>query len=222
MNMEGLEKSLKTNFVGAANQLAQLFTHSVSYQKQAYVHGYNKSIKEVMEWLIKENQHPISVDSLMEFLRSRIQEPNVPVETSKQEDTNSNSNNNSVPPSPHVFPQGPSPTVFPQSYHNLPGDQLNVGSGNNSSKPTPLGIPESFELRNSNSAATFNFSASETAVPVIVSSTANPANVAVPLSNSNHFAYLQTASNVSSPTSFPLSEKKTKLGSGIKHGLFLL
>jgi len=77
MEMEALEKSLKASFVGAANQLTQLYTNSISYQKQAYVHGYNKSTRDLMEWVLKQSNSrskSISVDALLHLLRERLED----------------------------------------------------------------------------------------------------------------------------------------------------
>eukprot|EP01114_Cavostelium_apophysatum_P012608 TRINITY_DN2862_c0_g1_i1.p1 TRINITY_DN2862_c0_g1~~TRINITY_DN2862_c0_g1_i1.p1 ORF type:complete len:236 (-),score=36.86 TRINITY_DN2862_c0_g1_i1:58-765(-) len=73
--MEDLDKSLKTSFVGAANQLTQLYTNSLSFQKEAFVHGYDKSTAETIEWVLKNSANNgnknVSVDDLLLFLRSR-------------------------------------------------------------------------------------------------------------------------------------------------------
>lgn len=71
--MDPIEKSLKSSFVGAANQLTQLYTSSLNYQKQAFYQGYNRSTRDTLEWAIKQSQNKssISVTDLLEYLRTR-------------------------------------------------------------------------------------------------------------------------------------------------------
>jgi len=79
--MESLEKSLKTSFVGAANQITQLYTNSLNFQKQAYVHGYNQATRDALEFVLKHyspNTRTIPIDNLLEHLKNKLEENRAP------------------------------------------------------------------------------------------------------------------------------------------------
>jgi len=85
MEMESLEKSLKTTFVGAANQITQLYTNSLHFQKQAYVHGYNQSTRDTLEFLLKNystNSRTIPINELLDYLKNKLEENSSPVGSS--------------------------------------------------------------------------------------------------------------------------------------------
>src|SRR5690242_18426937 len=84
MEMESLEKSLKTSFVGAANQITQLYTNALNFQKQAYVHGYNQANRDTLEFILKRygaNNASIPADELLEFLKNKLETNGVPFES---------------------------------------------------------------------------------------------------------------------------------------------
>lgn len=85
--MEGEEdylKSLRTVFIGAANQLTLLYTKGVNGQKQAYLDGYSTATKDFMKWIVKYSttnnnnaqfgKRTIPVDELIYFLRFKLDE----------------------------------------------------------------------------------------------------------------------------------------------------
>jgi len=85
--MEGEEdhlKSLRTAFIGAANQLTLLYTKGVNGQKQAYLDGYSTATKDFMKWIVKYSttnnnnaqfgKRTIPVDELIYFLRFKLDE----------------------------------------------------------------------------------------------------------------------------------------------------
>jgi len=79
--MESLEKSLKTSFVGAANQITQLYTNSLNFQKQSYTQGYNQATRDILEFIIKnysQNTRTIPVENLIEFLKNKVDSPKNP------------------------------------------------------------------------------------------------------------------------------------------------
>lgn len=53
-NIETIEKSLKNSFVTTANQLTILYTNSINFQKESFIQGYKKSIKETIEWILQQ------------------------------------------------------------------------------------------------------------------------------------------------------------------------
>jgi len=90
--MESLEKSLKTSFVGAANQITQLYTNALNFQKQSYVHGYNQANRDTLEFILKRygsNNASIPAE-LLEFLKNKLETNGIPFENGhapKSEDT---------------------------------------------------------------------------------------------------------------------------------------
>lgn len=52
-NLDNFERALKGSFVGAANQLTQLYTNSLQFQKQSFMHGYNRAVRDMIDWLLK-------------------------------------------------------------------------------------------------------------------------------------------------------------------------
>lgn len=88
MEMESLEKSLKSSFVGTANTLTQMYTNSLNCQKQAYVLGYTQSNRDTLEYILK-NVHTkkLSVDHILEYLKMKLEEsgsPKTDIETDVQ------------------------------------------------------------------------------------------------------------------------------------------
>jgi len=77
MEMESFEKTLKTSFVGAANQITQLYTNSLNFQKQAYAHGYNQATRDTLEFVLKNyssNVRTIPTDDLLEYLKNKLEQ----------------------------------------------------------------------------------------------------------------------------------------------------
>jgi len=103
MDLEALEKSLKASFVSSANQLTQLYTNSLSFQKQAYIHGYNKSTRDMMEWILKQQAtgtKTMSMDVFLQYLRSRLEGEENSQKPSQNESPRSTSSTSSPSPSP--------------------------------------------------------------------------------------------------------------------------
>src|SRR4051812_12253538 len=73
-----VEKALKASFVSAANHLTTLYTTGINAQKQAFSQGYNKSIKDTMEWVSKNqsNKTTINTAELLEYLKMRLEASN--------------------------------------------------------------------------------------------------------------------------------------------------
>eukprot|EP01112_Ceratiomyxa_fruticulosa_P005152 TRINITY_DN1573_c0_g1_i5.p1 TRINITY_DN1573_c0_g1~~TRINITY_DN1573_c0_g1_i5.p1 ORF type:complete len:293 (-),score=74.36 TRINITY_DN1573_c0_g1_i5:272-1150(-) len=78
--MDLLEKSLKTSFTGAANQLTQLYMGALQAQKKAYIFGYHSCLVDVLAALSRagfgngatvEKATVMAVDALLEYLRSK-------------------------------------------------------------------------------------------------------------------------------------------------------
>eukprot|EP01119_Soliformovum_irregulare_P014415 TRINITY_DN3942_c0_g1_i1.p1 TRINITY_DN3942_c0_g1~~TRINITY_DN3942_c0_g1_i1.p1 ORF type:complete len:199 (-),score=22.52 TRINITY_DN3942_c0_g1_i1:74-670(-) len=87
-SLDALDRSLKASFVGTANQLTQMYTNSLNFQKQAYVLGYNQSSRDTLEHILKQVQSKktITVEQILEHLRSRLEDGSSKSEESVQQD----------------------------------------------------------------------------------------------------------------------------------------
>jgi len=86
---ENLETRLKASFVSTANQLTQLYTHSLNFQKQNYCSGfyagYSKSLQDTTNWISKNSTDKvIPIELVIEYLKSQLEqvEEEIPVNSS--------------------------------------------------------------------------------------------------------------------------------------------
>jgi hypothetical protein len=168
---ESPEKVLRSSFVGAANQLTQLYTQSLNITKQAYSRGYAKGIYETLEFVLRkaeaEKTQSIDISTLVGFLKERINQVSE-TENLDSSQTSSNKrdegpnlsvNNNSLPT--------PQTTNF-----QVPSYSTNSNSifGHTSERITP-NQQSSFDAASNNSGSSFSFSSSSTSPPFYFSST---------------------------------------------------
>jgi len=70
--MEDIEKLLKGAFIGAANQLTQLYVQGLQQQKQSFAIGYNSAIENVIQFVINnstDSSPHINLELLLDFLK---------------------------------------------------------------------------------------------------------------------------------------------------------
>ncbi|PRP89730.1 hypothetical protein PROFUN_00072 [Planoprotostelium fungivorum] len=85
-NNGGHHDHLKSAFVAAANQLTKLYTQSLTSASEAYQQGYQRSHKDVQEWLVKHQQAGKKTISIEEILRRKTEAEN---STAKEENASS-------------------------------------------------------------------------------------------------------------------------------------
>lgn len=123
--MEDIEKALKGTFIGAANQLTQLYVQGLQQQKNSFAIGYNSALENVIQFVINSSNGSspnINMDLLLEFLkkeRSKYPQPSSPSSPDLKNDVND------------IRPSTPTPTSTPapaSSITSLPS-QSNSNDG---------------------------------------------------------------------------------------------
>jgi hypothetical protein len=102
--MENSERLLKASFVGAANQLTQLYVLSLQQQKHSFVSGYQTATDSLMQFILNSNSASIPVDVLLDFIRKEQAKCNQMLASSEQKNEESRSrpmNEITQPPSRH-------------------------------------------------------------------------------------------------------------------------